>query len=141
MGFLFGGPIDRGEGVRQAVYYELGDLAMERIIGILEGEDQTKKIEVLLNPEQGKSGQLHFRLLSWGEGIGWYPQKTIELDCGQLNLLQPILKRAERLLRKQEQKEPRSMGRIIPFPMNRVRPKTAHEGATVCKETGQSKTG
>lgn len=114
---------------------------MERIIGILEGEDQAKRIEVLLDPEQGKTGQLHFRLLSWGEGVGWYPQKTIELDCRQMNDLQTILKRAEGRLRKQEQKGPRSMGKIIPFPLNRVKSRTVHDGATVLKETGQSRAG
>lgn len=109
---------------------------MESIVGVLEGRDGTGKVEVLLNREEGCIGQIHFRLLSWGEGIGWYPQKTVELDCSQIGALQTILKRTEALLQKQRQRAPKSPGKVIPFPLNRSMSRTEQEGITAFQETG-----
>ncbi len=109
---------------------------MESIVGVLEGRDGTEKVEVLLNHEEGCIGQIHFRLLSWGEGIGWYPQKTVELDCRQIGALQTVLKRTEALFQKQRQRAPKSTGKIILFPLNRSGSRTGQEGTTAFRETG-----
>lgn len=108
---------------------------MEQVIGVLDGKNESEKVEVLLDSEKGDSGHLHLRLLSWGEGIGWYPQKTIELDCRNLAGLQTLCKKAEAHLKPKRRKTPRSTGKIIPFPTNRPRsepvlePKPAVQGA------------
>lgn len=94
---------------------------MEQVIGVLDGKNESEKVEVMLNSEKGETGRLHLRLLSWGEGIGWYPQKTIELDCRNLAALQTLCKKAEAHLKSERRRTPRSSGKIIPFPANRPR--------------------
>ncbi|MFQ5580137.1 MAG: hypothetical protein ACE5FZ_05945 [Nitrospiria bacterium] len=92
---------------------------MEQVIGVLSGDSESEKLEVFLNSEEGDAGRLHIRLLSWGEGIGWYSQKTIELDCRNLANLQTLCKKAEAHLRTERRKTPRSSGKVISFPTNR----------------------
>jgi len=92
---------------------------MERVIGVLDGKNESEKVEVLLHSEKGEAGSLHLRLLSWGEGIGWYPQKTIELDCRSLAGLQNLCKKAEAYLKSERKRTPGSSGKIIPFPTKR----------------------
>ncbi|MFQ5779548.1 MAG: hypothetical protein ACE5HN_02025 [Nitrospiria bacterium] len=109
---------------------------MERVIGILDGKDETEKVEVLLDCEQGEAAQIHMRLLSWGEGIGWYPQKTINLGCRHLGALQTVCKKAEALLKTQRRRAPRPFGNVIPFPLNRSRSKTAPGSEPAVQEAG-----
>jgi hypothetical protein len=92
---------------------------MEQVIGVLTGDNESERLEVLLHSEKGEAGRLHLRLVSWGEGIGWYPQKTIELDCRNLANLQTLCKKAEAHLKSERRKIPRSSGKVIPFPMKR----------------------
>lgn len=94
---------------------------MEQVIGVLDGKKESEKIEVMLNSEKGESGYLYLRLMSWGEGIGWYPQKTIELDCRNLNNLQTLCNKAEAHLKLVKNRPSVSTGKIIPFPTNRAR--------------------
>jgi hypothetical protein len=109
---------------------------MESIIGVLKGRDGKEKVEVLLSHTPGNPDQIHFRLLSWGEGVGWYPQKTVELDYRQIGGLQTILKRTEALLRKQGQRVPKLMGKVIPFPLNRSESRKEQQETTALQETG-----
>lgn len=90
---------------------------MKRLIGVLEGRDGVEKVEVLLNRGQGSKGEISLRLLSWGEGIGWYPQKTIRLDSRQLRALQTLLKKADMLLRPGGKEGMKIRGKILPFPL------------------------
>lgn len=94
---------------------------MERVIGVIDGKDETEKVEVLLDCEEKETAQIHLRLLSWGEGVGWYPQKTINFDCRHLGALQTICKKAEALLKTQRRRVPRPLGKVNPFPLNRSR--------------------
>ncbi len=89
---------------------------MESIIGILEGKDTSEKVEVLLARDEESSDQLQFRLLSWGEGIGWYPQKTITLDCQEIGALRTILNRANAITKANQRHKPCSKGKVVPFP-------------------------
>lgn len=109
---------------------------MESIIGVLEGRDGAEKVEVWLDPEEGETGQVYLRLVSWGEGIGWYPQKTIELDCRQLGALHTILKRGEALCETQKRRVPRSVGKILPFHLSRWRQNRVCKGEGTVQETG-----
>lgn len=92
---------------------------MKRIIGVLEGRDGAEKVEVLLNRGQGRKGALSLRLLSWGEGIGWYPQKTIRLDSRQLRALQTLLKKVDLLPQPRKRGEGKRRGKVLPFPLGR----------------------
>jgi hypothetical protein len=84
-------------------------------IGVLEGKNGSEKLEVLVDPDRKNGGQIHLRLLSWGEGIGWYPQKTVEIDCRQIDALQSYLGYAEALLKQDRAKEARQADPILSF--------------------------
>lgn len=90
---------------------------MKRLIGVLEGRDGEEKVEVLVNRGQGSKGEIFLRVLSWGEGIGWYPQKTIQLDPRQLRALQTLLKKVDALLRPGGKGGMKIRGKILPFPL------------------------
>ena len=90
---------------------------MECVIGILEGRNETEKVEVHLTREGSTEEKLDLRLLSWGEGIGWYPQKTLALDCREIDALQTILNRAKALIKTKNRQKPRARGELVPFPL------------------------
>jgi hypothetical protein len=54
--------------------------------------DGTTRLEVALLTSEGKT-KLELRLLGWGEGIGWYIQKRLQLDPLQIRALKAILGR------------------------------------------------
>ena len=66
----------------------------EFILGGQFNEDETTRLEVALVASRGKT-RLELRLLGWGEGIGWYVQKSIQLDPLQIRALRGILGRVE----------------------------------------------
>src|SRR5574337_491294 len=66
----------------------------EFILGGQFNEDETTRIEGALVASEGKT-RLELRLLGWGEGIGWYIQKRIQLDRLQIRALKQILGRGE----------------------------------------------
>lgn len=66
----------------------------EFILGDQFNEDGTTRLEVALVASQGKT-RVELRLLGWGEGIGWYVQKRIQLDPLQIRALRGILGRGK----------------------------------------------
>lgn len=66
----------------------------EFILGGQFNEDETTRLEVALLSSVGKS-KIELRLLGWGEGIGWYVQKSIQLDPLQIRALRGMLGRTE----------------------------------------------
>lgn len=66
----------------------------EFILGGQFNEEGTTRIEVALIASEGKT-RLELRLLGWGEGIGWYVQKRIQLDRLQIRALKQILGKGE----------------------------------------------
>ncbi len=90
---------------------------MESVIGVLEGRNESEKVEVHLTQSGSAEERLDLRLLSWGEGIGWYPQKTITLHCGEIDALQTILKRAKALIQTNNRQVSNARGELVPFPL------------------------
>jgi len=93
---------------------------MERMIGVLEGMERMEKVEVLLNRERGSKWEISLRLLSWGEGVGWYRQKTIRLDSRQLRALQTLLKKVDALLSAGRGKRDEDQREDTPLPSDRI---------------------
>ena len=89
---------------------------MESVIGVVEGKDETEKIEILMERDEDQEARLHLRSLSWGEGIGWYPQKTIILNCDEIGKLQTILNQVKAISKTKPRRSLRSRGKIVPFP-------------------------
>lgn len=91
-------------------------IKMENRIGIVDGLEENEKVEVVMEP----SGErLHIRLLSWGEGVGWYPQKTIALDHSELEAFQGLLNQAKLRSKIRRQTKTKLEGKVIPFPLHR----------------------
>lgn len=86
----------------------------EACLGVVEGRRGAEKIELLCRRDPSGTVEVELRLLAWGEGIGWYTQKTLPLAPDQLGALRALLRRAER------QARPRGGGppaaQIVPFP-------------------------
>ncbi len=84
----------------------------ETCLGVIDGRRDDEKLELACRESDTGALELELRLVSWGEGIGWYPQRTLALppDLAGLRLL---LRRGERrtggLIRRQET-------RVLPFP-------------------------
>jgi hypothetical protein len=60
-------------------------------VGAIHGRTPQEQLEVVL--QQDGDGRWGLTLIAqgWGEGIGWYPQKTIALDASQIEPLQRML--------------------------------------------------
>ena len=67
-------------------------------LGVLDGRQRDEKLELLVRTTAAGAAEVELRLLAWGEGIGWYPQRTLPLPW-DLALLRALLRRAERLSR------------------------------------------
>src|SRR5687768_6283648 len=62
-----------------------------RKLGDLVGSSSQDKIEVWSRELEDGSGGLELVEYSWGSGIGWYVQKHVRLDAGQVEALRAIL--------------------------------------------------
>jgi hypothetical protein len=83
----------------------------QSVLGQLEGENQKEKVELILRQTAEGQAGLEVRSLRWGQGVGWYVQKTIILDPTQVQRLDRLLRRASIVSRKGGKS-----GKVIPFP-------------------------
>jgi len=74
----------------------------EYSLGVINGQMEHEKVEVVLSRGEDGTCELKLILQSWGEGIGWYPQKTIPLLPSQIDPLQRALEKAKGVTRRQE---------------------------------------
>jgi hypothetical protein len=62
-----------------------------RKLGDLPGASSENKVEVWSRTAQDGSASLELIEYSWGSGLGWYIQKRIVLDAGQVDALRALL--------------------------------------------------
>jgi hypothetical protein len=62
-----------------------------RKLGDLVGSSSQDKIEVWSRELEDGSGALELVEYSWGSGLGWYVQKRVRLDAGQVEALRAVL--------------------------------------------------
>jgi hypothetical protein len=62
-----------------------------RKLGDLPGASSENKVEVWSRTAQDGSSLLELIEYSWGSGLGWYIQKRIVLDAGQVEALRALL--------------------------------------------------
>ncbi len=65
-----------------------------KVLAQPDGEHTKEKIDLVLRHTEEGSMALEVRSLRWGQGIGWYTQKTIVLNPGQVRRLASLLRRA-----------------------------------------------
>jgi hypothetical protein len=84
-------------------------------VGAVHGRTPQEQLEVVL--QQDGEGRWGLTLIaqSWGEGIGWYPQKTIALDASQIEPLQRMLAIAQGVTRRGQSRRDRHR-ESSPFP-------------------------
>ena len=81
-------------------------------LAILDGAAPGQRLEVSLVARRDGRLAIELRQQHYAEGIGWFDQRTLELDPRQLRQLQAVLGSAAPRLTEQVQ-EPRE---ILPFP-------------------------
>lgn len=89
--------------------------ACDYTIGAIQGRTPQEQLEVVL--QQNGDGRWGLTLVaqSWGDGIGWYPQKTITLDASQIEPLQRMLAVVQGVTRRTQSRWDRD-SEIPPFP-------------------------
>ncbi len=63
----------------------------DRKLGDLPGSSDHDKIEVWERTDEEGNPLLEIVDLSWGSGIGWYVQKRVTLEAGQIEGLKALL--------------------------------------------------
>jgi hypothetical protein len=83
-------------------------------VGAIHGRTPQEQLEIVL--QQDGEGQWGLTLIAqgWGEGIGWYPQKTIALDASQIEPPQRMLAIVQGVTRRAQSRHARD-GERPPF--------------------------
>jgi hypothetical protein len=74
-------------------------------------------LEVALCPGGEGGPRMELRRLSWGTGVGWYRQQTLQIDAAEAKGLLQALRGTWR------GRSPHPAGKVIPFPALAGRPK------------------
>src|SRR5574341_806070 len=88
----------------------------EYSLGVVNGQREHEKVEVVLSRGEDGTCEVKLILQSWGEGIGWYPQKTIPFLPSQIDPLQRALEKAKGVTRRQEPPPEQGGGVMLTLP-------------------------
>ncbi len=80
-------------------------------ISRVEGKNEKEEVELIFRKTEECSMSLEIRSLRWGEGVGWYVQKTIVLGPTQVRALARVLRQVSAV-----EAERTGKGKVIPFP-------------------------
>jgi hypothetical protein len=87
----------------------------ETSVGVVQGPEETQKLEVVCRITGPGEPEVELRLLAWGEGVGWYRQRTLPLPA-DLSALLCLLRRAKRL-RGASRPPAVTRARVVAFPV------------------------
>ena len=90
----------------------------EVLLGSISGDENDHIIEVVV-VEGESENRYEIRLLSFGEGIGWYVQKTLPLDSNQAKALGRVLSRTDNDLQRKliKQDELPTSRKVLSLPL------------------------
>ncbi|HWP93330.1 MAG TPA: hypothetical protein VNN20_14145 [Thermodesulfobacteriota bacterium] len=90
----------------------------EVLLGSISGDENDHIVEVVV-VEDGSKNRYEIRLLSFGEGIGWYVQKTLPLDSNQARALGRVLSRTDNDLQRKliKQDELPASRKVVSLPL------------------------
>ncbi|GEM_PF-1845066 len=71
-------------------------LLVEQCIGVLDGRTSDEKLEVVQRDLGEGRLEVELRIVRWGEGVGWYVQRTLPI-VSDITLLCALLRRAKRI--------------------------------------------
>jgi len=63
----------------------------ESLLATLPGENNAERVAVVLCNSAREGSRLELRQQSWGEGVGWFTQSTVQLDPAQVAELKMTL--------------------------------------------------
>jgi hypothetical protein len=64
----------------------------EQILALTTSTSHNTRLEVALNQGPDKEPSIELRRLSWGRGVGWYRQQTLQIDAAEAEQLLMALK-------------------------------------------------
>lgn len=105
-------------------------MSHEQTLSTITADNEYSRLQVVLSCDAVGEQTLELRRQSWGKGVGWYRQHTLQLSLTEAEaLLQTLRTRAWR-------KNPgRSGGKVIPFPGRA--PDTALGGGRTDRDGGE----
>ena len=60
------------------------DKSRETVIATLPGQNGSERLEVVLMSDPVSGSRMQLRQQSWGDGVGWFTQSSVELEPSQL---------------------------------------------------------
>ena len=86
-------------------------MSHEQILSTITADNEYSRLQVVLSCDAAGERTLELRQQSWGKGVGWYRQHTLQLGPAEAEaLLQTLRTGAWR------KRAGRSGGKVIPFP-------------------------
>ena len=105
-------------------------MSHEQILSTITADNEHSRLEVALSRDATGEQTLELRRQSWGKGVGWYRQHTLQLGPAEAEALLQTLRTSGRAWRKNPG---RAGGKVIPFPGRA--PGTALGGGERAKRT------
>ena len=88
-------------------------MSHEQILSTITADNEHSRLEVALSCDAAGERTLELRQQSWGKGVGWYRQHTLQLGPAEAEALLQTLRTSGRAWRKNPG---RAGGKVIPFP-------------------------
>lgn len=86
----------------------------EKVIAAIPQGISDHVLEVALIDDPAQGPRVELRTLAWGNGLGWYRQRTVTLDSASLQGLQRVLGQIQGYIRHTTPQ--RQSATVIPFP-------------------------
>ena len=107
-------------------------MSHEQILSTITADNEYSRLQVVLSCDAAGEQTLELRQQSWGKGVGWYRQHTLQLSLAEAEALLQTLRTSGRAWRKNPG---RAGGKVIPFPG--CAPGTALGGGRTGKGDGE----
>lgn len=91
-----------------------GTVQQEEILTTITNTNPDALLEIALSADSEGRQKIELRRFSWGEGVGWYRQQTLQLDVTEAEELLLTLRENRR---KWGTRFTGSQGKVIPFPL------------------------
>ena len=88
-------------------------MSHEQILSTITADNEHSRLQVALSCDAAGEQTLELRRQSWGKGVGWYRQHTLQLGPAEAEALLQTLRTSGRAWRK---RAGQAGGKVIPFP-------------------------
>ena len=88
-------------------------MSHEQTLSTITADNEYSRLQVVLSCDAAGEQTLELRQQSWGKGVGWYRQHTLQLSLAEAEALLQTLRTSGRAWRKQSGQ---AGGKVIPLP-------------------------